>query len=351
MAANNKSTRATVTVGSRSSQLAMIQTQTIVEELQKLHPDIAFRIETMKTIGDQVLDRPLPNIGQTNLFTKELETALAANQIDLIVHSLKDLPTTLPPGMKLATIYKRDSPTDALVLAPSHNGRSLESLPPGAIIGTSSLRRIAQLKHSFPQYTYKSVRGNLNTRLSKLDEVGGAYDALILATAGMIRMGWKERISQEISPSTCMYAVGQGALAIETRSDDIATMNIVKDLNDPDTVITCSAERQFLKSLGGGCSVPIGVESNFSASEKGVVYTLNGAVFSLNGDKVVKGVVKGVIPAEYPSIEPCHLFGEKLGDHLAKDLIDKGAKDILQEAREETDRATQAVLSTKETIS
>ena len=166
----------------------MIQTRTIIAALQKLYPNIKFEITTMKTIGDNILDKPLPNIGQTNLFTKELEVALAAKEVDMIVHSLKDLPTTLPPGMTVSVIYKRDNPTDALVLHPKHNGLQIQTLPKGSVIGTSSLRRIAQLKRNFPDLEFKTVRGNLNTRLKKLDQ-SGEYDALVLATAGLERMG------------------------------------------------------------------------------------------------------------------------------------------------------------------
>ncbi|XP_003383634.1 PREDICTED: uncharacterized protein LOC100632190 [Amphimedon queenslandica] len=342
-----------VIVGSRSSQLAMIQTTTIVQALSEAHPDVKFRVETMKTIGDNVLDKPLPNIGQTNLFTKELETALAAGSIDLIVHSLKDLPTTLPPGMKLAVIYKRDSPTDALLLSPRQSGRSLETLPPGSVVGTSSLRRIAQLKRAFPELEYKSVRGNLNTRLAKLDAASdnegdsnkGGYDALILATAGLVRMGWTSRIAQELSPSLCMYAVGQGALAIETREDDTQTNSIVQCLNDPNTLIACSAERQFLKSLGGGCSVPIGVESILKDGH----YTLRGAVFSLDGHEVISGSKKESLPSlgTPPSFDSCSSFGAKVGEALAQELIKEGAREILKRAREETDALTSKISEAK----
>ena len=341
-----------VVVGSRSSQLAMIQTTTIVQALSEAHTDVTFKIETMKTIGDNVLDKPLPNIGQTNLFTKELETALAAGSIDLIVHSLKDLPTTLPPGMKLAVIYKRDSPTDALLLSPRHSGRSLETLPPGSVVGTSSLRRIAQLKRAFPHLEYKSVRGNLNTRLAKLDaesdnegDSNGGYDALILATAGLVRMGWSSRIAQELSPSLCMYAVGQGALAIETRETDTKTNNIVQCLNDPDTLIACSAERQFLRSLGGGCSVPIGVESIL----KDGYYMLKGAVFSLDGNEVISASKRESLPSfgTPPSLDACSSFGEKVGEALAEELIKDGAREILKRAREETDALTSKISEVK----
>ena len=324
-----------IKVGSRSSQLAMIQTHTIIDHLQKLHPSITFEVITMKTIGDQVLDKPLPNIGQTNLFTKELETALAAGQIDLIVHSLKDLPTTLPPGMQLAVIYKRDSPTDALILAPQYKGKTINDLPSGSVIGTSSLRRIAQLKRHFPNYQYKPVRGNLNTRLTKLDN-SGEYDALILASAGIERMGWKDRISQEFDSNLCLYAVGQGALAVETRSDDQLTLDIVSPLNDPETLLCCSAERKFLQVLGGGCSVPVGVQSKMEKDG----FILVGGVFSLDGSEVVQGEIGKELPSEYPSLDICRVFGEKIGEELARDLLTRGAKEVLEKARKETDIVT-----------
>ena len=196
-----------VRVGSRSSQLAMIQTNTIITALKKVHPEVDFVVQTMETIGDKVLDRALPNIGSTNLFTKELELALAANKVDMIVHSLKDLPTTLSPEFALSAIFKRDDPTDALLLAPRHKGKELSSLPPGSVVGTSSLRRMAQLRSHCPGLQFKSVRGNLNTRLKKLDAESGEYDALVLATAGVERLGWHDRISQRLDPSYCLYAV------------------------------------------------------------------------------------------------------------------------------------------------
>ena len=283
-----------VRVGSRSSELAMIQTRTIVAALQKLYPSIKFEITTMKTIGDNILDKPLPNIGQTNLFTKELEVALAAKEVDMIVHSLKDLPTTLPPGMTVSVIYKRDNPTDALVLHPKHNGLQIQTLPKGSVIGTSSLRRIAQLKRNFPDLEFKTVRGNLNTRLKKLDQ-SGEYDALVLATAGLERMGWQERISQELDKTVCMYAVGQGAMAVETRSDDAPMNQLLLPLNDPDTLLCCVAERAFLHDLGGGCSVPVGT---YSAVQNGSL-EMEGAVFSLSGSEVVKDSVVVPLPENH----------------------------------------------------
>lgn len=323
-------------VGSRSSELAMIQSHTIIAALQKLHPSVTFKIITMKTIGDKVLDKPLPNIGQTNLFTKELEVALAAGEVDLIVHSLKDLPTALPSGMHVAAVFKRDNPTDALVLHPKHKGKALSELPAGSVIGTSSLRRIAQLKRNLPGIECRTVRGNLNTRLSKLDN-SGEYDALVLATSGLERMGWKERISQQLNPSIYLYAVGQGALAVETRTDDDSTNALVVPLNHLDTLICCSAERTFLNVLGGGCSVPVGT---CSAVQHGKLQ-IKGEVYSLDGSKLVSAELSRDLP-ESLSIEICRRFGSCVGDELAGLVIEKGAKPILEEAKQETDSATAA---------
>ena len=331
-----------VRVGSRSSELAMIQTHTIISELEKIHPKLNFEVTTMKTIGDNILDKPLPNIGQTNLFTKELEIALESREVDMIVHSLKDLPTVLPPGMRVSVIYKRDNPTDALVLNQKHIGKSIHQLPSGSVIGTSSLRRIAQLKRTFPHLVFKSVRGNLNTRLRKLD-TSGEYDALILATAGIIRMGWKERISEELDPNLCMYAVGQGALAVETRSDDKFIVDLVSSLNDLYTLICCTAERQFLHGLGGGCSVPVGVISSINNDD----LIIEGAVFSLDGSKLVKDKLTSKLPQDYEGLATSEIveFSVGVGTQLSRSLLDNGAGVILEEARMETDAAT-ATIST-----
>ena len=312
----------------------MIQSRTIVAALQTLYPSIKFEIITMKTIGDKILDKPLPNIGQTNLFTKELEVALASKEVDMITHSLKDLPTTLPPGMMVSVIYKRDSPTDALVLHPKHKGLQIQSLPKGSIIGTSSLRRIAQLKCNFPDLQFKNVRGNLNTRLRKLDQ-SGEYDALVLASAGLQRMGWEERISQELDRTVCMYAVGQGALAVETRSNDEVINKMLLPLNDPDTFLCCVAERAFLHTLGGGCSVPVGVHSSVQKSR----LEIEGAVFSLDGSEMVKDNTAVHLPENHHAlpVEEWSSISERVGTDLAKRLLDRGAAPILAKAKEEVE--------------
>ena len=323
-----------IRVGSRSSELAMVQSRTIVAALQKLHPELEFKIITMKTIGDRILDKPLPVIGQTNLFTKELEAALAEGEIDLIIHSLKDLPTTIAPEMTVSVIYKRDKSSDAVVLHAKHKGKRLQELPDGSVVGTSSLRRIAQLKRTCPHLVFKSVRGNLNTRLRKLDE-SGEYDALILATAGLERLGWTDRIDQELAPSECMYAVGQGALAVETRRDDKVTNALVEPLNDMETLLCCSAERSFLHSLGGGCSVPVGV---FSEVRSGELF-IEGAVFSLDGSEMIKSSTGTRLPSGYIelSVQQCLAQGEQLGRELGAELLARGARPILEKAKEDNE--------------
>ena len=321
-------------MGSRSSELAMIQSRTIVAALKELHPGLEVEITTMKTIGDKILDKPLPTIGQTNLFTKELETALAGGQIDLIVHSLKDLPTSIAPEMRVSVIFKRDKSTDAVVLHLKHKGKRLQELPSGSVVGTSSLRRIAQLKRICPSLVFKSVRGNLNTRLKKLDE-SGEYDALVLATAGLERLGWHDRIDQELASSECMYAVGQGALAVETRVNDDATNALLEPLNDVESVLCCSAERSFLHTLGGGCSVPVGA---FSEVREGELF-LQGAVFSLDGSEMIKSSAGVRLPDGFAEKGVGFWLSqaEKLGQDLGTELLAKGASPILAKAKEETE--------------
>lgn len=316
----------------------MIQTHTVMDALRTLHPNLTFQVLTMKTLGDKILDIALPKIGQTNLFTKELEQALAANEIDMITHSLKDLPTSLPPGMGISVIYKRDSPTDALVLHPKHKGLRIETLPPDSVVGTSSLRRVAQLKRNFPTLRFESVRGNLNTRLRKLDKGDGGfeYDALVLATAGLERMGWNERLSQELDKSACMYAVGQGALAVETRLDDKRMNELLLPLNDPDTFISCAAERAFLHMLEGGCSVPVGVHSTIDHASRRL--TLEGAVFSLDGSERVMDVQSRGLPEGYRelSMEEWGKIATAVGQGLASTLLAQGAGRILEQAKKES---------------
>uniref|UniRef100_A0A8C2A4X5 hydroxymethylbilane synthase n=2 Tax=Cyprinus carpio TaxID=7962 RepID=A0A8C2A4X5_CYPCA len=294
----------------------------------------------MSTIGDKILDTALSKIGEKSLFTKELENALERNEVDIVVHSLKDLPTSLPPGFTIGAILQRENPHDAVVLHPKNAGLTLDSLPEKSVIGTSSLRRAAQLKKRFPQLEFENIRGNLNTRLKKLDEKDD-YAAIILAAAGLKRMGWESRISQILGPEDCMYAVGQGALAVEVRAQDKDILEMVSVLHHPDTVLQCISERAFLRQLEGGCSVPVAVHTEV----KGSMLYLTGAVYSLDGADCLKDTMQTVSAQECVhvgvtanSVSSSALeAAEKLGMDLANALLNKGAKDILTTARKLND--------------
>ncbi|MEO1134580.1 MAG: hydroxymethylbilane synthase, partial [Cyanobacteria bacterium J06639_1] len=243
-----------IKIGSRKSQLAMVQTHWVQGELRRHHPDREFEVMTMDTQGDIILDVALAKIGDKGLFTKELEVGMLERQTDLAVHSLKDLPTNLPEGLMLGAVTARENPADALVLHAKHEGATLDTLPEGSIVGTSSLRRLAQLRHFCPHLQFKDVRGNLNTRLKKLDD--GQYDAIILAVAGLERLGMGDRISQVIPSDISLHAVGQGALGIECREGDEEILNLLQPLVDVNSSRRCLAERAFLRQLEGGCQVP-----------------------------------------------------------------------------------------------
>ncbi|KAI3354624.1 hypothetical protein L3Q82_019127, partial [Scortum barcoo] len=339
-----------IRIGTRKSQLARIQTDSVADKLKELYPHVHMEIVGMSTTGDKILDTALSKIGEKSLFTKELENALERNEVDLVVHSLKDLPTTLPPGFTIGAVLKRENPFDAVVLHPKHMGKSLETLPESSVIGTSSLRRAAQLKKRFPHLDFKDIRGNLNTRLKKLDEKED-FAAIILAAAGLRRMGWENRISQILGPEDCMYAVGQGALAVEVRARDADILEMVSVLHDPDTVLRCIAERAFLRHLEGGCSVPVAVNTEVKDSQ---LY-LTGAVYSLDGSDSLKETMQTSTAAADKSPEEVDervqrvgvtaskISGEaqdraeRLGVDLANLLLSKGAKEILTVARQLND--------------
>ncbi|GGA34184.1 hydroxymethylbilane synthase [Okeania sp. KiyG1] len=312
----------TVRIGSRKSQLALVQTYWVQEELQKNFPNITFEVHTMSTQGDKILDVALAKIGDKGLFTKELELGMLQNETDLAVHSLKDLPTNLPEGLVLGCVTERENPADALVVHEKFKDKQLEALPEGAVIGTSSLRRLAQLRHHYPHFEFKDVRGNLNTRLAKLD--AGEYDALILAFAGLHRLGMGDRIHQVIPPEVSLHAVGQGALGIECRAGDNDILDLLKSLEHTSTAQRCYAERAFLRELEGGCQVPIGVNTKVEGEQ----LTLTGIVASLDGQKLVKDVVIGGVND-----------AEQIGIGLAQKLRKQGAQEILDEILAEIDRS------------
>lgn len=346
---NGKAVRV-IRIGTRKSQLACIQTNSVAEKLKELYPDIQLEIIGMTTTGDKILDTALSKIGEKSLFTKELENALERNEVDLVVHSLKDLPTALPPGFTIGAVLKRENPFDAVVLHPNHANKTLEVLPKNSVIGTSSLRRAAQLKRKYPHLEFKDIRGNLNTRLKKLDEKDD-FAAIILAAAGLKRMGWEDRIGQILTPEESMYAVGQGALAVEVRARDTDILEMVSVLHDPETVLRCMAERAFLKRLEGGCSVPVAVHTNIVDSQ---LY-LTGAVFSLDGSDTLRDTMQTSVADSEQDQEQADEFvqrvgitatkmsgqiknrAEQLGVDLANLLLSKGAKEILTVARQLND--------------
>ena len=241
MSADLTNSPQTIRIASRKSQLALVQTYWVQAELQKHFPDRTFEVEMMSTQGDKILDVPLAKIGDKGLFTKELEVKMLDRSADLAVHSLKDLPTNLPEGLMLGCITERENPADALVVNAKYAGSQLHTLPAGAVIGTSSLRRLAQLRHHFPHFVFKDVRGNVNTRLAKLD--AGEYDALILAAAGLQRLDFGDRIHQVIPPELSLHAVGQGALGIECRTEDPEILALLQSLQHQPTAYRCYAER------------------------------------------------------------------------------------------------------------
>jgi len=302
----------TVKIVSRKSQLALVQTHWVQGELQKHFPDINFEVHTMSTQGDNILDVALAKIGDKGLFTKELEVSMLNKETDMAVHSLKDLPTQLPEGLILGCVTERENPADALVVHEKYKEHQLATLPVGAVIGTSSLRRLAQLRHHYPHLEFKDVRGNLNTRLAKLD--AGEYDALILAAAGLQRLEMGDRIHQVIPPEISLHAVGQGALGIECREGDESILNILKTLQDQPTADRCYAERSFLRELEGGCQVPIGVNTEITGDQ----LTLTGMVASLDGQTLIKDVVKGLVTE-----------AENIGIELANKLKAQGSQEIL----------------------
>jgi len=305
-----------ITIGTRGSQLALWQTNWVKAEIEKRHPGIEVHIQIISTKGDRVLDVSLPKLGEQGkgLFTKELEDAIFERRVDLAVHSLKDLPTDLPAGLHIGAICEREDVRDALV---ARGGiRSFKEVPRQALIGTSSLRRQAQLRAARPDLVIEPVRGNVDTRLRKLDE--GQYDAILLAAAGLHRLGHADRITEHLDVELMLPAVGQGALAIETREDDPATAEIIHALNHEATRLACQAERAFLKGLGGGCLVPIAAHATIESD----VMTLNGLVASPDGSESLRAQQSS--PSQDASL---------LGQQLAEEMLSRGAGRILRGER------------------
>jgi hydroxymethylbilane synthase len=326
-----------VVLGTRKSKLALVQTEAVRGMLERAHPELKFSLREISTVGDKILDKPLSQIGDKGLFTKELEEALYRKDIDLAVHSLKDVQTTLPKGLALGAISEREDQRDAVVLRASHKAqgaKSLDDLPEGAVIGTSSLRRVAQLKRRYPKLRFETIRGNLQTRLSKLE--AGDFDAIILAFAGLNRLGLSENISSILDPEICFPAVGQGALAVECREGDESILKLLREaIHHSDTALCCHAERAFMRHLEGGCLTPIAVwcrllpppSDSDSDSDRRLV--LQGRVLSLDGQQCIAAQEELRIPASVaPEAEES--LGKELGVRLAETLRGLGADDILR---------------------
>jgi hydroxymethylbilane synthase len=300
-----------IVIASRESLLAMWQAKFIRQQLIQLYPQTEVDILGMTTKGDQILDKSLSKIGGKGLFIKELEQALEENRADIAVHSMKDMPMNVPDGFELATITEREDPRDAFV---SNHYQNLEALPTGSVVGTSSLRRESQLRAQFPHLQVKPLRGNVQTRLRRLDE--GQYAAIILAAAGLKRLGLSERITALLSPEQSLPAVGQGALGIECREDRPDLVALLQPLHHQHTAYCVKAERAMSRVLGGSCQIPLGAFGEIL----GDTLKLRGFVASPDGSQMVSATLTGV-PEE----------GEALGKEMAQNLIAQGADKILAE--------------------
>ena len=303
--------RETIRIGTRGSMLAVRQSGMIKAALEKLWPDISVELKIIRTTGDKITDVPLAKVGGKGLFVKEIEDALLDGSVDIAIHSMKDVPADLPEGLEIVAVPEREDPRDALIL---RRGSEMGDLARGAVIGTSSLRRAAQVLKMRPDFEVRTLRGNLETRLRKLEE--GLYDAIILAAAGLRRMGWEDRITLFLDPAEFIPAIGQGALGIEARSDDQRVRRLLAPLDHPESAVAVRAERSLLKVLEGGCQVPIGGYARVIGQNIELV----GTVASLDGREVFRA--NGTAPG-----------GEavELGARVAAELLESGAKHILDE--------------------
>jgi len=302
-------------IASRGSELALWQSRAVQSALLSADPSLSVEIRVVRTTGDVIQDVPLAKIGDKGLFTKELDAALLAGEAELAVHSLKDVPTRLPEGLALAAVTAREDPRDVLILPPRAAG-GLASLPAGARVGTSSLRRRAQLRALRPELDVRDLRGNLNTRLAKLDR--GEYDAIVLAAAGVLRLGWADRIAAYLDPPDWLPAVGQGALAVVARADRGDVIDRLRLLHDPRSAACTAAERALLRALEGGCQVPIGALGTMEGDR----LVLHGLVAELDGARVIRAEETG--PAG---------DAEAVGRRAADALLARGAGEVLAAIR------------------
>lgn len=307
-----------IIVGSRRSKLALTQTNWVIDQLKKIDPSYDFEVKEIVTKGDRILDVTLSKVGGKGLFVKEIEQAMLSGEIDMAIHSMKDMPSVLPDGLTIGCIPERKDHRDVLV---SKGHVPLSELKPGAVIGTSSLRRKAQLLAARPDLEIKWIRGNIDTRLKKLETED--YDGIILAAAGLLRMGWaKETVTEFLEPEICLPAVGQGALAIECRENDEELLSLLSKFTCEKTDRAVRAERAFLYAMDGGCQVPIAGYAQIN--EEGNI-VLSALVASPDGKTIYKEILEGTEP-------------EELGKAAARILSDKGAKKLIDEVKEELDQ-------------
>jgi hydroxymethylbilane synthase len=307
---HSTSERPSVVLGTRGSKLAVHQSEWVQARLKELAPHVTVTLRRIQTSGDKILDVPLAKIGGKGLFVKEIEEALLSGEIDLAVHSMKDVPTELPEGLELLCIPFREDPRDALI---SRDGRMFKELPHGARVGTSSLRRQSQLLQARPDLSISMLRGNLDTRLKKLRE--GHFDAIVLAAAGLRRLGWEREITEYLPPEISLPAIGQGALGIEGRGDDLFLRSLLSGLEHAPTRTMVLAERALLHRLQGGCQVPIAAHATLNGSD----VTLEGLVASVDGKEIIRDTVRGTVA------DP-----ESMGIELAERLLARGGDKILQ---------------------
>lgn len=321
---------ATIVVGTRESALALKQTHLVIEGLQKLRPDIKFEVNAMKTIGDKDQLTALYKFGGKGLWTNELEAKLEVGAVDIIVHSLKDMPTTLPEGFILGCVTTREDPRDVVVFKKSLEGKykTIGELPKGSVIGTSSIRRIAQLKRRYPHLEFADVRGNIQTRLRKGDDEEGPFSAIILAAAGLLRLDFGDRIAQYLDSASAgiLHAVGQGALGVEARKSDKFVLDLLKEFEDNQTMLACWAERSVMRTLEGGCSVPIGVETRWVNGR----LRLSATVVNFEGNQFADVEEEAAIETQ----EEADTFGRE----VARKLTEKGADKILDAIKQVTEK-------------
>ncbi|EAS27975.3 porphobilinogen deaminase [Coccidioides immitis RS] len=318
--------RKTFTIGTRKSQLALVQTDLVRNALQAAFPDCEFKVHSRDAAGDLNKVTPLRAFTTKNLWTEELEELLIAKQVDLVVNSLKDIPTQIPSACVLAAVMKRENPRDVLVLKKGLPSMTLAELPPGSVVGTSSVRRIAQLARHYPHLKVQDVRGNIDTRLAKLDAQDGPFSCLILAAAGLLRTGREDRISQYLDSTNgkMLHAVGQGGLGIEIRTDDEVMRDMLNKIGDVKTTYTCLAERSLLRILEGGCSAPLGVETEWIQDDNGKdLLRLRSIVTSVDGKEAVEIEEDGNVQSD----EAAETFGKE----VALKLVARGAGKILED--------------------